>query len=226
MMNTHLYSFNGKVFIQQAGGPIGLRSTCAVARIVMNEWDIRWLKEMKDNNIAIIKGERYMDDIRAILNALKKGWRWWQGGLWFCEEWLGEDQRDGKSACRRTADALLGSMNDVFNFLVFTKEIHEDFDDQKLPTLDTKIWVEDGRLIHFEFYQKPMSSNLVLQADTALSNTVKISSLKEEVVRRLKYTSMRLNHSRRMETLEDLCQGMRNSRHHCRFIRSILIGGI
>ena len=146
--------------------------------------------------------------------------------MWFCEEWHSEDLMDGKSACRRTADALLGSMNDVFHFLVFTMEIHEDFDDQRLPTLDTRIWVEAGRLIHFEFYQKPMSSNLVLQADTALSNAVKISSLKEEVVRRLKYTSMRLDHSRRMDTLEDLCQRMRNSGHQPMFIKSIMIGGI
>ena len=31
MMNTHQYSFNGKTFLQKAGGPIGLRATCAVA---------------------------------------------------------------------------------------------------------------------------------------------------------------------------------------------------
>ena len=38
MMSTHVYSFDGKIFLQQEGGPIGLRSTCAVARVVMNEW--------------------------------------------------------------------------------------------------------------------------------------------------------------------------------------------
>ena len=41
VMNTHQYSFNGKTFLQKAGGPIGLRSTCAAARVVMNEWDSR-----------------------------------------------------------------------------------------------------------------------------------------------------------------------------------------
>ena len=65
-------------------------------------------------------------------------------------------------------------------------EIHEDFKDGKLPTLDTKIWVEAGKIL-FQFYQKPMASNLVIQADSALSSSVKIASLKEEVVRRLKY---------------------------------------
>ena len=41
MFNTHVYSFNGEMFLQKAGGPIGLRSTCAVDRITMNEWDTR-----------------------------------------------------------------------------------------------------------------------------------------------------------------------------------------
>ena len=53
----------------------------------------------------------YMDDIRAFLKALKEGWRWWQGGLYFCKEWQEQDKVDGTSACRRTADALLSSMN-------------------------------------------------------------------------------------------------------------------
>ena len=39
MINTHVYEFNGETFLQKAGGPIGLRSTCAVARVVMNAWD-------------------------------------------------------------------------------------------------------------------------------------------------------------------------------------------
>ena len=78
-------------------------------------------------------------------------------------------------------------MNDIMDCLVFTLEIHEDFEDLKLPTLDTLLYMEDENIIHFEFFQKPMSTNLVLQADTALSDSVKMASLKEEVVRRLKW---------------------------------------
>ena len=52
-------------------------------------------------------------------------------------------------------------MNDIMKFLIFTMEIHEDFEDNKLPTLDTKVHVEDGKIIHFKFYQKPMATNMV-----------------------------------------------------------------
>ena len=43
MMNTHVYEFNAEIFLQRVGGPIGLRSTCAEARVTMSHWDgIGW----------------------------------------------------------------------------------------------------------------------------------------------------------------------------------------
>ena len=81
MMNTHVYTWNGESFLQKAGGPIGLRSTCAVAGVVRNKWDWRWMELCKENNIRIGKSNRYMDDIKAFLKALREGWRWMEVGL-------------------------------------------------------------------------------------------------------------------------------------------------
>jgi hypothetical protein len=75
MMNTHLYEFNGKIYLQQAGGPIGLRATCAVARVVMNHWDAEWMNTMDENNVERDLEDRYMDDIRVVMMCLKAGWR-------------------------------------------------------------------------------------------------------------------------------------------------------
>ena len=98
------------------------------------------------------------------------------------------------------------------DFLEFTLELEEDF--------DTKIYIVDGRIIFYEIYQKPMSSNLVLQAGSALSFPVKVAYWKEEVVRRLKHTSTRLEHTKWIETLEDLSQRMRNSGQKTNFINN------
>ena len=54
-----------------------------------------------------------------------------------------------------------------------TIEIGDDFLDMKLPTLDVKIWVRDG-LIEYEFFEKPMSANTVLNAKTAEVSETKI----------------------------------------------------
>ena len=39
LFNTHFFSFDGKLFHQKGGGPIGLHGTCAVARVVMQMFD-------------------------------------------------------------------------------------------------------------------------------------------------------------------------------------------
>ena len=42
MFNSHIYTFDNTYFLQKKGGPIGRRSTCAVARLTMIEWDREW----------------------------------------------------------------------------------------------------------------------------------------------------------------------------------------
>ena len=107
MMNTHLYTFNTKIFLQQEGGPIGLRATCAVARVTMNAWDVKWKTMLYTNNIRLDSGSRYMDDIRAFLDTIREGWRWWEGSLAYCEAWRmmkiqpqkpGEQQQSSREA--------------------------------------------------------------------------------------------------------------------------------
>jgi hypothetical protein len=80
MMNTQLYTWNGVSYLHRAGGPIGLRSMCTVARVVMIEWDVRWKNLCTRNNFRPSKSNRYMDDIQAFLKALREGWRCVEGG--------------------------------------------------------------------------------------------------------------------------------------------------
>ena len=75
-------------------------------------------------------------------------------------------------------------MNDVFPFLKFTIELGEDFPDGKLPSLDTKVWILNAWTILFEFFEKTMASNLMVEAGSALSQEVKLATLSEEVTRK------------------------------------------
>ena len=82
-------------------------------------------------------------------------------------------------------------MNDIFPFLNSTIELGEDFVDGKLPSLDIKIWVQDGCKILFEFFEKTMATNLMVESGSALKD-VKLATLSEEVSRRLRNTSLDL----------------------------------
>ena len=42
MFKYHFYGFGGRIFQQMKGGPIGLRGTCTLARLVMQIFDRRW----------------------------------------------------------------------------------------------------------------------------------------------------------------------------------------
>ena len=64
---THKYSFGGRFFLQKSGGPIGFRSTCSIARLVMLWWDEELMELLVKNNIITNSEDRYMDDIRIWL---------------------------------------------------------------------------------------------------------------------------------------------------------------
>ena len=45
-MGTYPYSFGDKLFLQQEGGPTGMRFTNSLANVTMNMWDRAWSKVM------------------------------------------------------------------------------------------------------------------------------------------------------------------------------------
>ena len=204
-----------------------LRATCCVARITMLHWDGKLLAKIKQNNLRLDEGARYMDDVRAILAGIREGWRWTDDGLYFCKEWEAEDRLLEETPTQRSARILQGIMNSILSFLKLTMEIGDDFDDKKLPTLDLKIWIQPGgRMIIYEHYEKPMKSNLVVQRKSALSENVKVASLTQEVVRVLLNCSEDLEDKSRVDHLNNLSVKMRTSGYNTEFIRKVMVAGI
>ena len=158
MFRNHIYTFAGKLYKQSSGGPIGLRGTCAVARLVMQMWDSKWLDRMAKMNVVLELAMRYMDDGRTFMFAMRAGWRWVDGDLLFCKRWEHED-RD-LTPTERTRRVIQGTMMDIESFLRFTMETEEDFVSGWLPTLDTDLRVVNNNTVQYTFYEKPVSSNV------------------------------------------------------------------
>ena len=78
----------------------------------------------------------------------------------------------------------------------------------------------------YRFFEKTMSTNLMVEAGSALSREVKLATLSEEVARRLRNTSLRLDSTQRLEILEKACTKMRTSGHTEEFIRLAVEKGI
>ena len=193
IFQTHTYSFGRKFFLQKRGGPIGLRSTCCVARLVMMWWDKEFLEVAKKSNLTIKGGARYMDDVRVWLAAVRLGWRWMSGRLMYKEEWMMEERGLGMTPLTKTTEIIEGMMNSICSWLVLTMETEEMFEDKKLPTLDIKIWVEvedNVNVIKFEFFEKEMVSPMVLHRRSAMPEGIRRATLNQELIRRMVNTSV------------------------------------
>ena len=70
-LDTHMYTWHKEVKKQVGGLAIGLDLSRAVGRLVMLEWDQKFLKLARDNQINIYMYKRYVDDSAEGMEALK-----------------------------------------------------------------------------------------------------------------------------------------------------------
>ena len=76
----HLYVFAGEARRQTKGGPIGLRLTSLVARIVMDGWMEGFLTAVTQAGMEILAAMKYVDDVNLVMSMLPtrhqmEGWR-------------------------------------------------------------------------------------------------------------------------------------------------------
>ena len=149
IFKTHTYSFGGKYFVQVKGGPIGLRSTCCIARLVMLWWDDQLMVALMKLNIKTASGARYMDDVRLFLRGIRLGWRLVNDMLVYKEIWRREEREAGLTLLEKTTEMLKEVMNGICGLLVLTMET-EVMVNGTLPILDLQIWVNDANKILYK----------------------------------------------------------------------------
>ena len=224
VMMSHVYTFGGKFYLQRNGGPIGLRSTACLAAMMMKLWDLAWTKLMNREGLEWFEYFRYVDDNRTFLWCLCEGWFWDGAEFSYSEERKAADLDSGVSDVKRTTDEVVKAMSSLVSFLQFEGEHQEMFADCKLPTLDTSLWV-DGLTVNYQFFEKPMCPNRVIQKDSALSEDCMRASLTQEVVRRLLHCSTSLPVRIAQEALSKFAQKMVNSNHSIASTRIVLVHG-
>ena len=224
MFKKHFYSFGGKTFHQKGGGPIGLRGTCAVARLIMQIFDWKWGKLLEELRVRTHGRIRYMDDFRTLLAPFRAGWRWNNGRISFCRRW--EDQDKSLTPIERTKRVLMGTMGNIEGYLGFTAETEEDFLDGWLPTLDTALRVTDQNQVAFKFWEKPTNCNRTLHMRTAMGENQKIQILTQEMIRRLANTKEDTSKWDKVAILDKYCQKLINSGYRVDQVRRIVISGI
>ena len=90
----------------------------------------------------------------------------------FCKRWEKEDE--GLSGLEITKRILEGTMGGLEDYLKFTMETEDDFDNGWLPTLDTEIKVTPRNIIEYRFFEKPTNPNTVVHSRTAMAEDSKV----------------------------------------------------
>ena len=137
----HCYQFNGIVYRQAKGGPIGLRFTSIVARIVMDHWIRVYLCAIVDAGCVVHAIMKYVDDINIVMASLHLGMRWVDGGLGWKQEWMDLDISSGRSMEDVTMTAMQDAANGILPWLQFTMDQPGNHDCCKVPVLDLQVWV-------------------------------------------------------------------------------------
>ena len=103
---------------------------------------------------------RYVDDVRNFARPFLKGVRW--NGCHFIvdKDAIIEDEKSEETDQERTVKEMVKAMSSLVSFLTFEGESSEMFQNGRLPTLDTEIWVDQSTgKISYSFYEKPMCPN-------------------------------------------------------------------
>ena len=122
-MSTHAYRFGEHLYLQQHGGPIGMRFTASLAGVVMKMWDKQWEKLMRREGLEHFMFVRYVDDCRLILPALNKGWTWNGNRFIFDMNMVDNGETDDEYTTREITNAMCS----LVDFLKFTGECCDMF---------------------------------------------------------------------------------------------------
>ena len=162
MLWTHFYyTFGGKIYRQQSGGPIGARITMACSRIRMHDWAEKYTAILVRSSIYLylyLPPKNYVDDVRQGNDKIERGVRYDMETkcMSYKEDWKNDDDVKDETDLKRMSKVCLDAMNDVEEDLTFTVETEEDFETGKVQTLDFEMWYDARQgVVRHGFFEKP-----------------------------------------------------------------------
>jgi hypothetical protein len=222
VLGNHIYCFDGQLYRQREGGPIGDRLTTILARFITRKFVRGYIKKLSDLNInSLVRMIKiYVDDLNCVTYCLPWGTEYDgdkivlpparppgdEGGT----HSLADQQRQTARILREVANTILPRS------VIMKEDTCPNHENGRIPILDTEMWVEDGQ-IRFSHYSKPMSSTEVVLARSAMAATMKRNILVQEGTRRLKNCHLSLTWKSKVVHINSLMISMRTAGHSAQF---------
>lgn len=165
--------------------------------------------KMQENKVPVYLAKKYVDDVDLMLETLRVGTRWNGSSLEWRKEWEDQDILENEDDDVKTMREVRKLSDSLISFIKLKEDVPVNHVCGKIPVLDFQVWAEkdtdeDGDMktnVMFEFYEKPMSSKFVIMEESALPNRMKITTLSQEVIRRMRNTCRDIPDKRRCDIL-------------------------
>ena len=142
VFSHHIYKFRGICYKQLEGGPIGLRLTSLVARLVMDAWARQFLRKLDMAGVKLWAFIKYVDDINIVLNMVSLDTHWEGDKLVTRPQVEKQDERPALTREEHTMSLVIEAANSVYPWLSFTADIPSNNGSLTVPMLDIQVWVE------------------------------------------------------------------------------------
>ena len=183
VMKNHTYNYANTIKRQARGGPIGLDLTGSITQVYVIWWNNELRRRLTSIGISLCMKKCYVDDVNYGLPPTPPGARYLDGELYIEEALTIQDTLVPDD--ERTMRIILAVGNDIHESTQLEYDCPSKYDDNKMPILDLKVWVNEENVIMHEFYAKDVSSKAVVHCKSALPENVKRTVLSQEGLRRL-----------------------------------------
>ena len=134
--------------------------------------------------------EVFVDDLNGVFDATEPGLVFTDGKLEVDPKKIYEDETTPSD--KRTMNLVKGIANDIEPMIKLTIDVPSNYEDGKVPMLDTKVWMGCDGQLNYVCYQKPMRNRRIILKSSAMPYRQKLTVLTQEVFRRLHNTKQDL----------------------------------
>ena len=120
------------------------------------------------------------------------------------------ERLDSLSSTEISVEIIADIANSLSPNIQVTVDTPERDSEGRLPVLDMKVWTDGTKILH-TFYKKPVSSKFTILKRSAISNTIKLSTLFQESLRRISHISESLPWQETVNHLNEFSNCMRIS---------------
>ena len=224
VMNFQVYSFGGDIMLQEGHGCIGDKAITVIAALVMIWWVNNLKKKLEEVDIVPDLLEIYVDDVNTVIKPIEAGLHYVDGELVFNEEKAKADENVRED--ERTMKVVQQVANSIDGMIVMTIDVPSSHEDNKVPMLDIKAWMNESNEVYYEFYEKPTKNPLVISKKSAMGMKKKIDFLSQGVFRRLHNTKKEIEWKKKVKILEKFMTELKASGYSERDRAEILKSGV